>query len=58
MVIFLFGRLISSILVKYMNSRVLLTAFAIGGMATITGVIFIQGMGGLYCWLQQRHLCR
>ena len=34
---------------KYMNSRLLLTIFALGGMATIMGTILIQGMGGLYC---------
>ncbi|MCF8373436.1 MAG: L-fucose:H+ symporter permease [Bacteroidales bacterium] len=47
--IFLSSRFISTALMKYLNSRVLLTAFAIGGMATMLGVIFIQGMGGLYC---------
>lgn len=49
MVIFLSSRFISTMLMKYMNSRVLLTIFAFGGMATIFGTIFIQGMGGLYC---------
>ena len=49
MVIFLSSRFISTALMKYMNSRVLLTVFAVGGIATTSGVIFIQGMGGLYC---------
>lgn len=48
MVIFLSSRFISTLLMKYFNSRVLLTFFAIGGMITTSGVIFIQGMGGLY----------
>ena len=34
---------------KYVNSGKLLMIFAIGGMCTITGVIFIEGMLGLYC---------
>ncbi len=49
MVIFLTSRFISTFLMKYMNSRLLLMLFAIGGMVTTLGVIFIQGMGGLYC---------
>jgi FHS family L-fucose permease-like MFS transporter len=49
MVIFLSSRFISTFLMKYMNSRLLLTIFAIGGIATTFGTIFIQGMGGLYC---------
>ena len=49
MVIFLSSRFISTFLMKYMNSRLLLMLFAIGGMITMLGVIFIQGMGGLYC---------
>ena len=49
MVIFLSSRFISTLLMKYMNSRLLLTIFAVGGIATIFGTIFIQGMGGLYC---------
>ena len=34
---------------KYVNSKVLLTIFAVGGMATMLGTIFIGGMFGLYC---------
>jgi len=49
MVIFVTSRFISTFLMKYVNSARLLMFFAIGGMASITGVIFIQGMGGLYC---------
>ena len=47
--IFLSSRFISTMLMKYMNSRLLLTIFALGGMVTILGTILIQGMGGLYC---------
>jgi len=48
MVIFLSSRFISTILMKFLNSRLLLMIFAIGGMFTVTGVILIQGMAGLY----------
>ncbi len=48
MVIFISSRFISTLLMKYLNSRLLLMIFAIGGMATTTGVILIQGMPGLY----------
>lgn len=47
--IFLGSRFISTLLMKYVNSRRLLMLFAIGGMTTITGTIFIEGMFGLYC---------
>lgn len=46
--IFLSSRFISTFLMKYINSKMLLTIFALGGMVTMLGVIFIQGMGGLY----------
>ena len=46
---FLCGRFISTYLMKYVNSRILLMIFAVGGMCTILGTIFIVGMGGLYC---------
>jgi len=49
MIMFLIGRFISTYLMKYINSRLLLIYFAFGGIATILCVIFIQGMGGLYC---------
>jgi FHS family L-fucose permease-like MFS transporter len=48
MVIFLCSRFMSTMLMKYINSRLLLTLFALGGMVTISGTIFLQGMGGLY----------
>jgi len=48
MFIFLSSRFVSTMLMKYLNSRLLLMVFAIGGMTTITGVILIQGMAGLY----------
>lgn len=48
MVIFLCSRFISTALMKYLNSRFMLMIFAIGGVITISGVILIQGMAGLY----------
>ena len=48
MIIFLSSRFISTALMKYFNSKLLLTVFAIGGMVTTAGVILIQGMPGLY----------
>jgi MFS transporter, FHS family, L-fucose permease len=49
MAMFIGFRFLSTFLMRYFNSRLLLLVFAIGGMASITGAIFIQGMGGLYC---------
>ncbi len=49
MSVFLCSRFISTMLMKYVNARRLLMLFAIGGMITITGTIFIEGMAGLYC---------
>lgn len=49
MSIFLVSRFVSTFLMKYINSRRLLLLFAFGGMISILGVIFIQGMAGLYC---------
>ena len=49
MAIFLSSRFISTMLMKYLNSRLLLTAFAIGGFVLTLGVILIEGMAGLYC---------
>ena len=51
MATFLVSRFISTFLMKYVNSRRLLMIFALGGMATMTGTILIDGMGGLYCLL-------
>ena len=48
MAIFIGSRFLSTFLMKYMNARFMLTLFAVGGMLTTTGVILIQGMGGLY----------
>ncbi len=47
--IFLGSRFISTLLMKYVNSRRLLMFFAIGGICTISGAILIEGMAGLYC---------
>ncbi|MGM9804703.1 MAG: L-fucose:H+ symporter permease [Muribaculaceae bacterium] len=46
---FLFGRFISTFLMKYVNSRKLLMIFAICAMLTNAGTILIDGIGGLYC---------
>ncbi len=47
--IFLSSRFISTFLMKYINARKLLMYFALGGLITTTGTIFIEGMAGLYC---------
>lgn len=47
--IFLCSRFIATAMMKFVNSRKLLMIFAIGGIACMTGVIFIEGMAGLYC---------
>ena len=49
MSMFLCSRFISTFLMKYVNSRMLLTIFAIGAMLCTTGAILIVGMPGLYC---------
>ena len=46
--IFLSSRFISTMLMKYVNSRKLLTFFALGAIFTTVGVILIEGMLGLY----------
>ena len=48
MSIFLMSRFISTFLMKYVNSRKLLMIFALCAMCTITGVILIEGIMGLY----------
>ena len=48
MTIFLLSRFISTFLMKYVNSRKLLMIFALCAMATISGVILIDGIVGLY----------
>ena len=49
MAIFISSRFISTFLMKYINSARLLMIFAVCGLISITGVIFIEGMMGLYC---------
>ena len=46
---FLCSRFISTFLMKYVNSRRLLTIFGIGAMICTAGAICIVGMPGLYC---------
>ena len=48
MVIFLSSRFISTAMMKYVNPRLLLMVFAIGGMITTSLAITIEGMFGLY----------
>ena len=49
MSLFLTSRFIATFLMRYVNTRVLLSIFAVGaGLCTI-GAICIVGMGGLYC---------
>ena len=48
MAIFIASRFISTFLMKYLNARLMLTMFAVGGLITTTGVILIEGMPGLY----------
>ena len=49
MSIFLASRFLSTFLMKYISPGQLLAIFAVGGITTTLGVIFIQGMAGLYC---------
>ncbi|MBR2862171.1 MAG: L-fucose:H+ symporter permease [Bacteroidaceae bacterium] len=49
MVMFLCSRFISTFLMKYVNSRLLLVAFGVGAMTCTTGTILIEGIYGLYC---------
>lgn len=46
---FLCSRFICTFLMKYVNSRMLLTIFGIGAMVCTAGAISIVGMTGLYC---------
>jgi len=48
MTIFLCSRFISTFLMKYINSKKLLMIFALCAMVTISGVILIEGITGLY----------
>lgn len=49
MMCFIASRFISTYLMKYLNSTIMLTIFALGGVLTTAGAILIDGMGGLYC---------
>ncbi|GIJ94323.1 L-fucose:H+ symporter permease [Capnocytophaga stomatis] len=49
MAIFLSSRFVSTFLMKYVKASMMLTLFAVGGFVSILGVIFIDGMLGLYC---------
>ncbi|KJF43556.1 L-fucose:H+ symporter permease [Draconibacterium sediminis] len=49
MSIFLGSRFISTFLMKYVDSHRLLMIFALGGVITLLGTIFIVGQTGLYC---------
>lgn len=49
MAIFLCSRFISTFLMKFVNSRVLLAVFGIGASICTLGTILIVGMPGLYC---------
>ncbi|MCL5129155.1 L-fucose:H+ symporter permease [Algibacter sp. L4_22] len=48
MSIFLLSRFVSTFLMKYVNSKKLLMIFALCAMTTISGVILIEGIMGLY----------
>lgn len=49
MAMFIVGRFISTFLMKYVNSSLLLACFAIGAGCATVGAIFIEGIVGLYC---------
>ncbi|MFI3333333.1 MAG: L-fucose:H+ symporter permease [Rikenellaceae bacterium] len=49
MCFFLFGRFISTMIMRFVNSRIMLLVFALCAMITTAGAILIDGMGGLYC---------
>jgi MFS transporter, FHS family, L-fucose permease len=49
MVLFVTCRFLCTWLMKYLRPSKLLTIFAIGGMLTTAGVIFLQNRLGLYC---------
>ena len=49
MVIFLLSRFICTFILKYLRPGLLLGVLALGGIALTLGVIFLQGMAGLYC---------
>lgn len=49
MVFFVSSRFISTSIMKYLKAELMLFLFAVGGFCTILGVIFIDGVMGLYC---------
>lgn len=49
MVLFLAGRFIATLLMKYFNSRCLLSLFAVGAALCCAGAILIVGLPGLAC---------
>ena len=49
MSLFLCSRFISTFLMRYVNTRVLLSVFAIGAAVCTIGAISVVGMFGLYC---------
>ena len=49
MALFLCSRFVSTLLMKYVNSRKLLAIFGAGAALCTLGTIFIVGVGGLYC---------
>ena len=49
MLMFLVGRFVSTALMRYVNSRLMLTIFGIGATIATFGCIFIVGTTGLYC---------
>ncbi|MBK3519400.1 L-fucose:H+ symporter permease [Carboxylicivirga marina] len=46
---FIVSRFASTLILKYINASKLLMWFAIGGITTTAGAIFIVGLPGLYC---------
>ena len=49
MIIFCLSRFICTYLMKYLKPGKMLYLFAVGGMVFTLGVIFLQGIAGLYC---------
>lgn len=49
MAIFITSRFISTSIMKYLKAELMLFLFAVGGFLSILGVIFIDGVWGLYC---------
>ena len=49
MSLFLTSRFIATFLMRYVNTRLLLSIFAVGAGVCTLGAILIVGMGGLYC---------